>query len=225
MTTKVSPTRWVGVAAIAVCNAACSGSAGHAHEKTGSVGAAQVAPLACTELVADGTPLFSCGANGALELGDVSRIRARLDAEMRAAFASLRLAPDFEQNQLVITSRAAPFHRYFGERIVAPLTQAGLFTTTITLAGVGAIAPDLHLIGDMFGVVPGPCSLSVLDPVVSPFGGTMANGTFKAFHDSPTFEARRVNAATMPLTFFISTPPVAAEASLTCSGSIPLGCN
>lgn len=225
MTTRVSPTGWVGAAAVAVCAGACSSaSAGHAREKTGSVGAAQVASLACTPLLANEAPLISCGANTAQELGDASRIRARLDAEMRAAFASLTLAPDFDRNQLVITSQAAPFRTHFGERIVAPLTQAGLFTTTVPLTGVDAITPGLHLIADVFGVVPGPCSLSVLDPVVSPFGGTFANGTFSAFHASPSFDARRVNAATMPLTFLVSTP-VVATASLTCSGSIPLGCN
>lgn len=232
MDTNLATPRTTAVAAaLAAFVAACShrASAGPVQQQTSDVTADPVPSLVCAPLVSHPAQLIRCGATGAGSVSNASRVQAQLGARMQEALASLTLTPDFERSQLVVTSMAPQFTALFGSRIVAPLTQAGLFTTTVRVSGLGAIEPALSLVVNLFGVVPGPCSLSVLDPAVSPFGGTFVNDTFTAFSGgslaaAAALDVSAVNVATMPLTFFVSTP-VAAAGPLICSGSVPLGCN
>jgi hypothetical protein len=176
----------------------------------------------------------------------VSSIESQINAQLATALASISLSTDFTANQVTISSQAQQFGTFFGNSIVAPLVPAGFFTTTVPFLGLNSISPDLNLVANVFGVIPGQCSgFLPTTGALLPFGNaTLANPSFTAFNpligtNTAAANLAAINASTMPLTFLITPPLIAPDLVgtalplttvgtsplITCSGSIPLGCN
>jgi hypothetical protein len=228
---RISACALGALAAVAIGSAACSSSGeptGSA-EQTATANSAQVAALTCTPLLTTTAPLLNCGAIAASQTASIASMQAALTAQMQAAFASLTLTPNLTANTIAIASPAAAFGAFFPTAITAPLISDGFFTTTTPLA-LGTIAPNLALQANFFGIFPSLATTSVVTPTLTPFLNTTANTTFAAFNQATLSAANTaavntsaIQAATLPLTVFISTP-IATTMPFTCSGTIPLGC-
>ncbi len=225
------------LAAVATCAGACTSSGPTASDTTGTTQSPQVATtLACTPLVAAQAPFVSCGAGAATQLALASSVQSTIAAQMQAAFANLTLTPDLTANQVLITSQAAQFGTFFGNQIVAPLSPAGAFTVAVPIS-LGSIAPNLSLVANVFGAIPGlNTPFATGSPLFStgPLAtfNTTANSSFSAFNSAAfnlgslntgPLNTATISAATLPLTFLISTP-ITATTPVICSGAFTLGC-
>jgi hypothetical protein len=229
------------LAAVAICaGAACTSSDPTASDRTGTAESPQavVTSLACTPLFTTQAPLLNCGATAATQVAFASSVQSSITAQMQAAFASLTLTPVASANQVLISSQAAEFAGFFGTQIVAPLSPAGAFTVAVPLT-LGAIAPNVTLVANVFGTVPG-----LITPFAtgSPFFSsaplatinTSANSSISAFNsaafnlgtlNTAPIDTASISAATMPLTVLVSTPLTATATSpVICSGIVSLGC-
>jgi hypothetical protein len=214
------------VAAAAIFTGACasnapSGSSGT--EQTGTAESPVVAPLTCTPMLTT-APFLSCGAVDTAQLTLATGFQSQIIAQMQAALASLTLTTNLTSQQVIISSQASQFATLFGTQIIAPLTNAGLFTVQVPLL-LNGISPNLNLVVNVFGAIPWLTPFPTGAPLISPAllttptlaTSTLATSTTLAANSLATFSA-----ATMPLTFIIS--PAVATAPFTCLGAMPLGC-